>query len=66
MPATLSYEANLDPRIVAGLTARGHQVSSVETSANVQTIRIHRDATGAITSLDAASDLRKDGEPRGH
>ena len=66
MPATLSYEANLDPRIVSGLVVRGHQVASVETSANVQTIRIHRDADGAITSLDAASDLRKDGEPRGH
>lgn len=65
MPTTLSYEANLDPRLVAGLAARGHQVASVETSANVQTIRIHRDAEGAITSLDAASDLRKDGAPAG-
>ncbi|MBX7191877.1 MAG: gamma-glutamyltransferase [Sandaracinaceae bacterium] len=66
MPTGLSYEQALDPRIVAGLVARGHEVSPVETSANVQTIRIHRDpSSGAIRLLDAASDLRKDGEPRG-
>ena len=64
-PFSLSYEQVFDPRIVLGLTVRGHAVSPVETSANVQTIRIHRDASGAITALDAASDPRKDGEPRG-
>lgn len=66
MPTTLSHEAHLAPALVASLRARGHEVVSVETSANVQTIRIRRDAsTGAITALDAASDNRKDGEPRG-
>jgi gamma-glutamyltranspeptidase/glutathione hydrolase len=66
MPTTLSHEAHLAPALVASLRARGHAVVSVETSANVQTIRIRRDAsTGAITALDAASDNRKDGEPRG-
>lgn len=64
-PGTLSVETRLEPRLVAGLTARGHELTTVEGSANVQTIRIHRDATGAITRLDAASDPRKDGEPRG-
>jgi len=65
-PATLSYEQALDPRIVSALGVRGHELTPVEASANVQTIRIRRDTTtGAITRLEAASDLRKDGEPRG-
>jgi gamma-glutamyltranspeptidase / glutathione hydrolase len=65
-PATLSHEAHMAPDLVAGLRLRGHELVSVETSANVQTIRIRRDAgTGAIAALEAASDLRKDGEPRG-
>jgi gamma-glutamyltranspeptidase/glutathione hydrolase len=64
-PATLSHEHALDPRIALGLAARGHTLAPVEVSANVQTIRIHRDGAGAITALDAASDLRKDGAPAG-
>jgi gamma-glutamyltranspeptidase/glutathione hydrolase len=64
-PATLSYESTLDPRVVSGLGVRGHALEPIETSANVQTIRIRRDAGGAITALEAASDLRKDGAPAG-
>lgn len=64
-PATLSHERALDPRIVSSLAVRGHALEAIEASANVQTIRIRRDETGAITALEAASDLRKDGEPRG-
>jgi gamma-glutamyltranspeptidase len=64
-PATLSHEQALDPRIALGLATRGHVLAPVEVSANVQTIRIHHDAAGAVTALDAASDLRKDGAPAG-
>lgn len=65
MPTTLAYERALDPRIVEGLRARGHELTPIESSAIVQAIRIRRDAQGAVTQLEAASDPRKDGEPRG-
>lgn len=65
-PATLSTEMALPADIALALAARGHDLSAqVEGSANVQAIRIHRDESGAIASIEAASDLRKDGEPRG-
>lgn len=65
-PATLSTEQSLPADIALALAARGYDLSTpVEGSANVQAIRIHRDASGAISGLEAASDLRKDGEPRG-
>lgn len=64
-PDVLSHEPSLDARIVRGLATRGHAISVVETSANVQTIRIHRGDDGHVAWLDAASDLRKEGEPRG-
>lgn len=65
-PATLSTEAALPADLVLALAARGHDLSApVEGSANVQAIRIARAADGAIIGLEAASDPRKDGEPRG-
>jgi gamma-glutamyltranspeptidase/glutathione hydrolase len=65
-PGTLSTERALPADLALALAARGHDLSApVEGSANVQAIAIHRDTAGAITGLDAASDLRKDGEPRG-
>lgn len=66
VPTTLSTEASLPADIALALAARGHDLSApVEGSANVQAIRILRGPDGAITGLEAASDLRKDGEPRG-
>ncbi len=66
MPATLSTEIRLPADLVLALAARGHDLSApVEGSANVQAIRIVRAADGTITGLEAASDPRKDGEPRG-
>jgi gamma-glutamyltranspeptidase/glutathione hydrolase len=65
-PATLSTEIRLPADLVLALAARGHEMSApVEGSANVQAIRIRRAPDGTITSLEAASDPRKDGEPRG-
>lgn len=45
------------------LWRRGHDVAETPTVANVQTIRIVR--RGGVVELHAASDPRKDGEPRG-
>jgi gamma-glutamyltranspeptidase/glutathione hydrolase len=65
-PATLSTEAALPADLLLALSARGHELSApVPGSANVQAIRITRREDGTIASLDAASDPRKDGEPRG-
>lgn len=65
-PGTLSTETALPADLALALAARGHDLSApVEGSANVQAILIHRDASGAITGLEAASDPRKDAEPRG-
>jgi gamma-glutamyltranspeptidase/glutathione hydrolase len=65
-PATLSTEAALADDLRLALAARGHALSPpVPGSANVQAIRITRRDDGTIASLDAASDPRKDGEPRG-
>ncbi len=65
-PDVLSTEVALPADLALALGARGHDLSApVEASANVQAIRILRDASGTITGLEAASDLRKDGEPRG-
>ncbi len=65
VPATLSVERGLDPTLRAALEARGHATAEVEVSANVQAIHLERDAEGRVRALHAASDLRKDGEPRG-
>ncbi len=70
MPRTLAFERSmrgpsLDPRIVAGLEARGHELAAIDASAVVQAIRIVRDERGAITRLDAVADPRKEGDVRG-
>lgn len=65
-PDTLSTEIGLPDALALALAARGHRLSApVEGSANVQGIAIERDAQGAVIALDAASDPRKDAEPRG-
>lgn len=65
-PDTLSTERTLPADLALALAARGHVLSTpVEGSANVQAIRILRDASGQVTGLEAASDPRKDAEPRG-
>jgi gamma-glutamyltranspeptidase/glutathione hydrolase len=66
-PSTLSTELRLPADLALALSARGHDLSPpVVGSANVQAIHILRGEDGAITGLEAASDPRKDGEPRGH
>lgn len=65
-PGTLSTEYALPADLALALAARGHDLSRpVDGSANVQAIHILRDASGQITAIEAASDPRKDGEPRG-
>ena len=64
-PDELVFEHGLDPRIVLGLELRGHHTREIPTGANTQIIRIVRDESGAVVAIEAASDLRKGGEPRG-
>lgn len=63
-PDELLYERGLDPATVLGLELRGHVVREIEGSANVQAIVLRRHDDGTLT-LEAASDPRKNGEPRG-
>lgn len=66
MPATLSTEIALPADLALALAARGHDLSApVPSSANVQAIRLVRDDMGEIVRIEAASDPRKEGEPRG-
>jgi gamma-glutamyltranspeptidase/glutathione hydrolase len=62
-PDELFFERGLDPALLLGLSLRGHHLHEIEGSANVQAIVIRRD--GETVSLEAASDPRKNGEPRG-
>jgi gamma-glutamyltranspeptidase/glutathione hydrolase len=65
-PDALSTEYALPADLALALAARGHDLSvPVEGSANVQAIRLLRDESGHVIGLEAASDPRKDGEPRG-
>lgn len=64
-PDELLFEHGLDPRIVLGLEMRGHDVTEIANGANTQVLHLLRDDTGAIVAIEAASDLRKGGEPRG-
>jgi gamma-glutamyltranspeptidase/glutathione hydrolase len=65
-PDALSTEWALPADLALALSARGHDLSAaVERSAIVQALRLRRDASGAIVAIEAASDPRKDGEPRG-
>jgi gamma-glutamyltranspeptidase/glutathione hydrolase len=63
-PDELLYERGMDPALVLGLELRGHAVREIEGSANVQAIVLRRGEEGRVT-LEAASDPRKDGAPRG-
>ncbi|AKF11335.1 gamma-glutamyltransferase [Sandaracinus amylolyticus] len=62
-PATTLVERGVDTGTRLALWRRGHDVSETPTVANVQTIRIVR--RDGVVELHAASDPRKDGEPRG-
>jgi gamma-glutamyltranspeptidase / glutathione hydrolase len=63
-PDELSFERGADPAMLLGLSLRGHVLREVEGSAVSQAIVIERHEDGTVT-LDAASDPRKNGEPRG-
>lgn len=63
-PDELSFERGADPVMLSGLSLRGHSLREVEGSAVSQAIVIERHEDGTVT-LDAASDGRKNGEPRG-
>jgi gamma-glutamyltranspeptidase/glutathione hydrolase len=62
-PGALVHERRLEPTILTGLWARGHDLTPVESSATVQAIAIVR--RDGATEIHAASDPRKRGEPRG-
>ena len=64
MPAALRHEAGVDVSALLAAWRRGHDLEPIATVANVQAIRIVRREDGTI-ELHAASDPRKDGEPRG-
>lgn len=65
-PDTLVTERALPADLALALGARGHDLAlQVPGIANVQAIHLVRDASGAIIAIDAASDPRKDGAPRG-
>lgn len=59
-PHETLVEGRLDDAIALGLWARGHDLSEVAGIANVSAIRVREGG-----ALEAASDPRKDGEPRG-
>ena len=63
-PDELSFERGMSPALVFGLALRGHVLREVDGSANAQAIVIRRGEDGAVT-LEAGSDARKNGEPRG-
>ncbi|MDQ3036309.1 MAG: gamma-glutamyltransferase family protein, partial [Myxococcota bacterium] len=63
-PGTTLYERGMDATLRVGLWGRGHDLTEVSALANVQAIRIVR-AEDGTRSLEAGSDPRKDGEPRG-
>lgn len=63
-PDELLYERGMDPALVLGLELRGHAVREIEGSANVQAIVLRAREDGSVV-LEAASDPRKNGAPRG-
>jgi gamma-glutamyltranspeptidase/glutathione hydrolase len=64
VPTPMRYEAGVDVGTLLSSWRRGHDLEPIATVANVQAIRIVRRDDGTI-ELHAASDPRKDGEPRG-
>lgn len=61
-PDELFFERGMDPALTFGLELRGHHLREIEGSANTQAIVLRR---GAELTLEAGSDPRKHGEPRG-
>lgn len=62
-PDQLTYERGMEDSLLAGLWMRGHALSPVDTSANVQAIRVM--TRDGARSLHAVSDPRKHGAPAG-